>query len=73
MKASADRVNRLHPHALLDIADVAERLAVSERFVRRLVFERRIPFLKIGHFVRFEAEVVERWIEATRVPNEVRR
>jgi excisionase family DNA binding protein len=53
---------------LLDIAGVAERLAVSERFVRRLVFERRIPFLKIGHFVRFESGEIERWIAETRVP-----
>lgn len=53
--------------ALLDIAGVATRLAVSERFVRRLVFERRIPFLKIGHFIRFDARDVERWIAAARV------
>src|SRR5262249_52210924 len=53
---------------LLDIAGVAERLSVTERFVRRLVFERRIPFLKIGHFVRFEPAEIERWIVETRVP-----
>jgi excisionase family DNA binding protein len=53
---------------LLDIAGVAERLSVTERFIRRLVFERRIPFLKIGHFVRFEPAEIERWIIETRVP-----
>jgi excisionase family DNA binding protein len=58
---------------LLDIADVAERLNVTERFVRRLVFERRIPFLKVGHFVRFEPADVERWITATRVADGTRR
>jgi excisionase family DNA binding protein len=52
---------------------VAARLAVSERFVRRLVFERRIPFLKIGHFIRFEADEVEQWIEAQRVSTGVDR
>jgi hypothetical protein len=26
-------------------------LAVTERFVRRLVFERRVPFLRIGRCV----------------------
>jgi excisionase family DNA binding protein len=31
---------------LLDIAGVAEHLAVSERHVRRLVAERRIPYVK---------------------------
>jgi excisionase family DNA binding protein len=58
---------------LLDIAGVAERLAVSERFVRRLVFERRIPFLKIGHFVRFDPAEIERWIAEAQVPQRARR
>jgi excisionase family DNA binding protein len=58
---------------LLDIAGVAERLSVTERFVRRLIFERRIPFLKIGHFVRFEPAEIERWIIETRVPERTRR
>jgi excisionase family DNA binding protein len=58
---------------LLDIAGVAERLAVSERFVRRLVFERRIPFLKIGHFVRFDPTEIERWISEAHVPERARR
>jgi excisionase family DNA binding protein len=56
------------PPALLDIAGVADRLAVSERFVRRLVFERRIPYLKIGHLVRFEPMAIERWLATARVP-----
>jgi len=34
---------------LLDIAGVAEHLAVSERHIRRLVAERRIPYVKWGH------------------------
>jgi hypothetical protein len=33
----------------------------------RSYFERRIPFLKIGHFLGFEADEVEHWIEAHRV------
>jgi excisionase family DNA binding protein len=59
--------------ALLNIVGVAERLSVTERFVRRLVFERRIPFLKIGHFIRFEPAEIERWIVETRVPEAPRR
>ena len=53
--------------ALMDIDDVAERLAVSPRFVRRLVEERRITFLKIGRHVRFDRSDVEHWIESQRV------
>ena len=52
---------------------MAERLAVSERFVRRLVFEQRIPFLKIGHFVRFDPADIERWIAEAHVPERARR
>jgi excisionase family DNA binding protein len=46
--------NKRGPESLLDIPALAARLAVSERFVRRLVHERRIPYLKLGHFVRFD-------------------
>lgn len=52
---------------LLDIAQLAERLGVTERFVRRLVEERRIPFLKIGKFVRFDPADIDRWIALQRV------
>ena len=47
---------------LLDIESVARRLGVTERFVRRLVAERRIPYYKVGHFVRFDPSEVEAWL-----------
>ena len=53
--------------ALLDIAALAERLGVTERFVRRLVDERRIPFLKIGKFIRFDPADIGAWIDEQRV------
>ena len=52
---------------LLDIAALAERLGVTERFVRRLVDERRIPFLKIGKFIRFDPADIAGWIDEQRV------
>jgi len=52
---------------LLDVAEVAERLSVSQRFVRRLVSERRIPYRKLGKFVRFDADEVEEWVARTRI------
>ncbi|MEP7114156.1 MAG: helix-turn-helix domain-containing protein, partial [Ilumatobacteraceae bacterium] len=39
---------------LFDVAGLALYLGVGERFVRRLVDQRRIPFVKIGKFVRFQ-------------------
>jgi excisionase family DNA binding protein len=47
---------------LIDVEAVARRLGVTVRFVRRLVFERRIAYVKVGRHVRFEPAVVERWI-----------
>lgn len=52
---------------LIDVGDVAERLGVGERFVRRLVAERRIPFLKVGRHLRFNPVDVEQWILSHRV------
>ena len=55
------------PGSLIDTATVAARLGVTERFVRRLVDERRIPFLKIGKFVRFDPDEIAEWIDEQRV------
>ncbi len=51
---------------LVDIAWVARRLGVSERHVRRLVAERRIPFIKWGHLLRFDPDEIEAWIDKRR-------
>ncbi len=53
--------------ALLDVADTAARLGVTVRFVRRLVAEERIPYIKIGKFIRFDPAEIERWIDERRV------
>jgi excisionase family DNA binding protein len=42
-------------------------LGVDERFVRRLVNERRIPFLMIGHHVPSDAGDLDAWIRDSRV------
>lgn len=52
---------------LLDIAQAAERLNVTPRFVRRLIAERRIDYLKIGKFIRFHPTDLDTWIEHQRI------
>ena len=47
---------------LTDTAAVAERLGVEVRHVRRLVAERRIPFIKWGHLIRFDPAEIRQWI-----------
>jgi excisionase family DNA binding protein len=53
--------------SLLGIGEVACWLGVEVVFVRRLIAQRRIPFVKIGKYVRFEPDEVARWIETQRV------
>jgi excisionase family DNA binding protein len=53
---------------LVDIETLARVLGVGERYVRRLVSERQIEFIKVGHYVRFDLEVVRKWVEDRRRP-----
>ncbi len=53
--------------ALLDIDGTAAYLNVSPRFIRRLIAQRRIDYLKIGKFVRFNQRELDDWIEEQRV------
>jgi excisionase family DNA binding protein len=55
---------------LIGVADVAEMLGVEVRHIRRLVYERRIPFVKWGHLIRFDPREVDAWIGAHSIPAE---
>ena len=48
---------------LIDIGAVAQRLGVQVRHVRRLVHERRIPYIKWGHLLRFDPTDIDTWID----------
>ncbi len=39
----------------------------TERFVRRLVAERRVAFYKVGKFVHFDPDRIDAWLAATSV------
>ena len=52
---------------LLTVEEAAERLGTSTRFVRRLVAERRIAYVKVGRHVRLDPADVEAFIAARRV------
>jgi excisionase family DNA binding protein len=56
--------------SLIDLPTVAERLGVNKRHIRRLVAERRIPFLKWGHLLRFDPAAIDAWLDAGRVSAE---
>ena len=54
------------PGALLDVRDCAAYIGTSERHIRRLVTERRIPFLKLGPGknarLRFNTIKLDAWL-----------
>ncbi len=52
---------------LLSVDEAAARLGTSPRFVRRLVAERRIAYVKLGRHVRITAADLEAFIAAGRV------
>ena len=54
------------PTPLVDIVTIATLLGTSERHIRRLVAERRIPYVKVGHLLRFDPVEVRAWLEANR-------
>lgn len=53
------------PH-LLDVTSLADHLGVDVRHIRRLVAERRIPFIKWGHLLRFDPAEIATWIDENR-------
>ena len=54
--------------ALLTVDQAAERLGTTPRFVRRLIAEKRIAYVKLGGWhVRIEETVLEEFIDSGRV------
>jgi excisionase family DNA binding protein len=52
---------------LLTVDEAADRLGTSVRFIRRLIFERRIAYTKLGRHVRIATHDLEAFIQAGRV------
>jgi excisionase family DNA binding protein len=52
---------------LLTVEQAAGRLGTSVRFVRRLVEERRIAYVKLGRHVRIAAGDLDAFIAASRI------
>jgi excisionase family DNA binding protein len=56
---------RVEPEGrLLTVEAVADRLSTSPRFVRRLIAERRIEFVKVGRHVRISESALRGFINA---------
>ena len=51
---------------LLDVQEAAEYLHVNVHFVRRLIRENVIDYIKLGNLVRFDTAVLAAYVEAGR-------
>jgi excisionase family DNA binding protein len=52
---------------LLTVAQAGEYLGTGERFIRRLITERRIAYVKVGKHVRLERSTLDAFVDAGRV------
>jgi excisionase family DNA binding protein len=53
---------------LIDAAAVAERLGVPTSWVREQTRSGAIPHLKLGRYIRFDLDDVDRWLESCMQP-----
>lgn len=49
---------------LIPAADAAERLGCTEKMIRKMALDGRLPFVKVGSLLRFRPEDLESFIEA---------
>lgn len=53
--------------SLLTVEQASEQLGTSTRFVRRLIAERRITFIRLGRHVRIDTTDLDAFVAAGRV------
>jgi excisionase family DNA binding protein len=62
-------VTATHDHRPpLDVDEAAAYLGVTRRWVRRAIAERRIPYIKLGQYVRLDPRDLDAYLEHRRVP-----
>lgn len=54
--------------SFMTVNEVAQLLNVAQKTIRKYVFERSIPYFKIGGHVRFDQQKIIEWIEEREVP-----
>ncbi|CCG02405.1 excisionase family DNA-binding protein [Blastococcus saxobsidens] len=55
---------------LLTVAQAGDYLGTGERFIRRLIAQRRIGNVKLGKYVRLQRSILDEFIEAGRVTSD---
>ena len=47
---------------MTDFNGVAECLSTTDRHIRKMAYERRIPFAKVDRLLRFDLNEIDTWI-----------
>lgn len=48
---------------LLNIHELSKQLNAKESFIRSLIFQKKIPYIKIGRLVRFSQTEINNWLK----------
>jgi excisionase family DNA binding protein len=67
---SARRVETERQDQLLTVAQAGDYLGTGERFIRRLIAQRRITYVKLGKYVRLQRSALDAFIEAGQVTSD---
>jgi excisionase family DNA binding protein len=51
----------------MDSRQAAEYLGITERWLRRARAERRVPFVKMGKFVRYRPDDLDEWLDRQKI------
>ena len=54
-------------HRLLNVHQAAAYTGLSPHTVYAMVSQRRIPFVKVGRLVKFDVELLDKWIKQNTV------
>lgn len=52
---------------MINIQELAERLDVSISGVYTWVNQKKIPYVKIGHLIRFDSNDIDKWLEEKKI------
>lgn len=57
----------MEENEVMTAKELAQSLKLSEDYIRRMVSQRTIPFVKIGRSVRFRPRDIDKWLSTKRV------
>lgn len=56
------------PKRFLDISGLCAYLDIKKQTAYTWVYEKKIPYIKMGRLVKFDRKEIDEWIDSKRVP-----